>query len=154
MLHSSQRCTDPRPPDISVKTFQASLLFIVPCYMSVCLMSSPVVGIESPPELSELTEQSGSSRPLTSVCMDFNALNTRIRDNRIDSRSARIEIKRTLAEVRKQYYRAGGMGTATAAMTSSAVTVTADIPPTISSFVTATRTDLMTAAACRSRWFQ
>jgi murein DD-endopeptidase MepM/ murein hydrolase activator NlpD len=41
--------------------------------------------------------------------MCFNVLNTRIRDNKIDNRSARIELKRTLAEVRDEYYRTGGV---------------------------------------------
>jgi len=41
--------------------------------------------------------------------MRFNALNTRIRDSRIDSGSARIELQRLLAEVRDGYYRAGGV---------------------------------------------
>ena len=45
---------------------------------------------------------------MTSLCTRFNALNTRIRDNRIDSRSARIELKRILLEVRDEYYRGGG----------------------------------------------
>jgi murein DD-endopeptidase MepM/ murein hydrolase activator NlpD len=40
--------------------------------------------------------------------MGFNALNTRIRDNKIDSKSARSELKRFLAEVWKEYYRVGG----------------------------------------------
>jgi murein DD-endopeptidase MepM/ murein hydrolase activator NlpD len=53
---------------------------------------------------------SSSANPLTSKCVRFNALNTRIRDNRIDSRSARIELKRLLAEVRDEYFRAGGIG--------------------------------------------
>jgi murein DD-endopeptidase MepM/ murein hydrolase activator NlpD len=50
-----------------------------------------------------------SVSPLSSLCIKFNALNTRIRDNRIDTASARIELKRLLAEVRDQYYLAGGL---------------------------------------------
>jgi murein DD-endopeptidase MepM/ murein hydrolase activator NlpD len=41
--------------------------------------------------------------------MSFNALNTRIRDNKIDRRSARIELKHLLSAVRDEYYRAGGI---------------------------------------------
>jgi murein DD-endopeptidase MepM/ murein hydrolase activator NlpD len=41
--------------------------------------------------------------------MSFNKLNTRIRDNQIDKASARIELKRLLAEIREQYYRFGGV---------------------------------------------
>lgn len=52
--------------------------------------------------------KSSFANPLTALCLRFNELNTRIRDNRIDSRSARIELKRTLAEMREEYYRAGG----------------------------------------------
>jgi murein DD-endopeptidase MepM/ murein hydrolase activator NlpD len=83
-------------------------MHIVPIGLTISLLASPLVGMAAPLDLSELTEQSGFAYPLASVCMNFNALNTRIRDNRIDSRSARVELKRTLAEVRDQYYRAGG----------------------------------------------
>jgi murein DD-endopeptidase MepM/ murein hydrolase activator NlpD len=40
--------------------------------------------------------------------MHVNALNTRIRDSRIDRASARVELKLLLGEVREEYYRSGG----------------------------------------------
>jgi len=54
--------------------------------------------------------QSSSVKPLTSLCRSYNALNTRIRDNRIDGRSASSELKHLLAKVRDEYFRAGGIG--------------------------------------------
>ena len=74
-------------------------------------MASPATGLPVPedlPRLPELPEQSASANPLSSTCQSFNALNTRIRDNRIDAGSARVELGRLLAEVRGEYYRAGG----------------------------------------------
>jgi murein DD-endopeptidase MepM/ murein hydrolase activator NlpD len=84
------------------------MLHLVPICLTIGLLNAPLVGMTAPLDLSELTEQSLSAYPLTSVCMNFNALNTRIRDNSIDSRSARVELKRILADVREQYYRADG----------------------------------------------
>jgi murein DD-endopeptidase MepM/ murein hydrolase activator NlpD len=49
-----------------------------------------------------------SATPLFAACTRFNDLNTRIRDSRIDSGSARNELKRILSEVRAEYYRSGG----------------------------------------------
>jgi murein DD-endopeptidase MepM/ murein hydrolase activator NlpD len=43
------------------------------------------------------------------VCRRYNGLNNRIRDNKIDSASARGELKRLLASVRDEYFRAGGV---------------------------------------------
>jgi murein DD-endopeptidase MepM/ murein hydrolase activator NlpD len=85
------------------------MLNIVPVSLLLFVLFSPVAGIADSPDLSELTEQPGAAHQLASVCMNFNALNTRIRDSRIDSRSARDEVTRLLAELRNEYYRVGGI---------------------------------------------
>lgn len=64
------------------------------------------------PDLSELTGQPGQSRPVAVVassCAKFNILNCRIRDGKIDRRLAASEMKRLLAEVRRDYYQAVGV---------------------------------------------
>lgn len=74
-------------------------------------MTSPAAELPGPEELSrlsELSELSLSANALTSVCMAYDALNTRIRDNKIERGSARTELMRLLAEARDEYYRAGG----------------------------------------------
>jgi murein DD-endopeptidase MepM/ murein hydrolase activator NlpD len=71
-------------------------------------MISPVHGQPGPEGSPAPQIQSTYATPLSAACNSFNALNTRIRDNGIDSRSARIELKRLLTEVREEYYRAGG----------------------------------------------
>jgi hypothetical protein len=79
-------------------------------------MTSPAFGQPGPEDL--LTETSGQPEPatrLSSVCRRFNVLNTRIRDNRIDGRSARSGLRLLLSEVREEYYRAGGSDFATSA---------------------------------------
>lgn len=72
-------------------------------------MTLPSAGQPGPVDLSELTEPPQAASSLVSVCRNYNALNTRIRDNRIDSSSARIELQRILAKVRDEYLRAGGI---------------------------------------------
>ena len=61
--------------------------------------SSLLEGLTDGPE--RLTSESR----MRSVCRRFNTLNSHIRDTTIDSRSARIELQRTLAEVREEYRR-------------------------------------------------
>lgn len=62
------------------------------------------------PNLSELVETSGQSSPRAAVhsCAEFNALNSLIRDGKIGKDLARSELKRLLAEVRREYYREVG----------------------------------------------
>lgn len=84
----------------------AALLYLIPYAVLLCAMTSPAVGQTSAEVLP--VEQPLLANSLTSLCTSFSDLNTRVRDNRIDSRSARIELKRILAKVRDQYYRAGG----------------------------------------------
>lgn len=108
MLHSKQCCNDFPPPDTLLKILHTILLYLVPCCLCLCAMTLPAIGQPAPEELPAPALLSTSTNPLASACKSFNTLNTRIRDNRIDSTSARIELKRLLAEVREEYYRAGG----------------------------------------------
>jgi murein DD-endopeptidase MepM/ murein hydrolase activator NlpD len=48
-------------------------------------------------------------REKSTACIRFNNLNSLIRDNRIGREPARAELKRLLAEIREEYYRAGGI---------------------------------------------
>lgn len=102
-------CTD-FPPllDTLVNLFYVILLSLLSCGMCSAA-ASPLVGSPGRQDLPQFSGQQPSLNPLTSVCIDFNALNSRIRDNQIDSVSARGELKRLLAEVREQYYLAGGI---------------------------------------------
>jgi murein DD-endopeptidase MepM/ murein hydrolase activator NlpD len=52
--------------------------------------------------------QTDSGAALSSSCAGFNALNSLIRDGKIDRRSARSQLSRLLAEVRQGYFQAGG----------------------------------------------
>jgi peptidoglycan LD-endopeptidase LytH len=109
MLGFNRRCTKSPLSDTPVKPLRVIILYFVPCCLCLCAMASPAAGLSVVEERSEFPGPSSSVNPLGTVCMSFNTLNTRIRDNRIDVRSARIELKRLLAEVRDEYYRAGGL---------------------------------------------
>lgn len=71
-------------------------------------MALPAFGQAPPEEISAPALLPASANSLSSACLRFNGLNTRIRDNMIDSASARRELALLLAEVREEYYRAGG----------------------------------------------
>jgi len=92
-----------------VKLLRVTLLYVVPCWLFLSVTTSPAAGLSAAEEVPEPPRLSVSANPLAGACLDFNLLTTRIRDNRIDSRSARIELQRLLAQVRDQYYRAGGL---------------------------------------------
>jgi murein DD-endopeptidase MepM/ murein hydrolase activator NlpD len=93
-----------------VKLFPVVLLYLVSCCVFFCATTSSAVGQSAPGEPPVFSGQSSSANPLINLCRSYNALNTRIRDNRIDTASARIQLKRTLAEVRDEYFRVGGIG--------------------------------------------
>jgi hypothetical protein len=82
--------------------------YLVTCCLYLCTMTSPANGQPVPEDLPAFRIQSTSATPLLAACSRFNALNSRIRDNLVDSSSARIELKRLLTEVREEYYQAGG----------------------------------------------
>ncbi len=108
----------PESPDSSVGRFKILRViqsYLVPCCLCLGTMTSPVHGQPGPDELPVSRMQAASVNPLSAACDRFNALNNRIRDNQVDSRSARIELKRLLAEVREEYYRAGGSDFASSA---------------------------------------
>lgn len=94
--------------DIFVKLLPVVLSYLVVCCVSLCTMTVPAAGNSGQVDLSELAQPETSTNQLALVCLRFNALNNRIRDNRIDGRSARIELQRALSEVREAYYRGGG----------------------------------------------
>ncbi len=63
------------------------------------------------PDLSELIEPDAKPRPENDVkaaCVQFNTLNSLIRDGKIGKQAARNELKRLLGELRRQYSLAGG----------------------------------------------
>jgi peptidoglycan LD-endopeptidase LytH len=61
-----------------------------------------------PPALSGPSGESATSTAVPPSCIRYNALNNLIRDGKIGKRFARNEMKRLLAEVRQEYYLAGG----------------------------------------------
>lgn len=79
------------------------------CCVGFCMMTSSVAGQSDSVDLADLSEPSQSEHSLAAVSRHFNVLNTRIRDNRIDRSSARIELQRALAEVRVEYVRVGNI---------------------------------------------
>jgi hypothetical protein len=91
-----------------VKILRGIQSYLVPWCLCLCATTSLVHGQPGPEELTVSRIQSVSANPLSAACDRFNALNNRIRDNQVDGRSARIELKRLLTEVREEYYRAGG----------------------------------------------
>ena len=93
-----------------VKLLRVILLYLFAGWVSLYSMTSPSAGQPGPDVLPVFSGQSSAANPLTNLCRSFNVLNTRIRDNKIDTASARIQLKRTLAEVRDEYFRAGGIG--------------------------------------------
>lgn len=98
-------------PDTVVKLQLVILWCLVPCCVALSAMTSPAAELPGPEELSrlsELSELSLSANALTSVCMAYDALNTSIRDNKIERGPARTKLMRLLAEARDEYYRAGG----------------------------------------------
>lgn len=54
------------------------------------------------------TELSSAVSGHSAACEGFNTLNTQIRDGRISRNTARAEVERLLAEIRKEYFLAGG----------------------------------------------
>ena len=91
-----------------MKLLPGILPYLFLCYVSICAMTVPVSAQPVPVESPSVAGQPSPAHTLSSRCVDFNALNTRIRDNGIDAASARIELKRILAGVREEYVRAGG----------------------------------------------
>lgn len=75
-----------------------------------CAVSSLATGLQAgQADPFALSGSTVSVDRLTSACISFNVLNTRIRDNEIEKSSARIKLISLLAEVSDQYYRAGGI---------------------------------------------
>lgn len=65
----------------------------------------------SGPDLNELTAATETPAPkkaTCSACVSYNDLNSRIRDSKLPKTTARIELMRQLAELRKEYYLLGG----------------------------------------------
>lgn len=63
-----------------------------------------VVGVDDQRLLSEL---SAATTPCAALSAEFNLLNSHIRDNRVDKRSAQVEVVRLLREIRGEYIRSG-----------------------------------------------
>ena len=109
MVRSSDRHTDPPPTDTFVKLLHIILLFLVAGCVCLPALISAAAERSGPEEMAAGSEQSQSANRLASICMRFDALNTRIRDNRIEKKTARTELRSTLAELREEYYRSGGV---------------------------------------------
>jgi len=84
--------------------FPALILFFALPYHNTSLAA----GEPDLAELAEPTFQVKPATPLASASVLFNELNSRIRDGKVGRDSARIELIRLLAEIRTEYYRAGG----------------------------------------------
>lgn len=110
MLQFIPHCTTFPVFGYFVKLPHRTLLFLaLTAQICLCVVAAPSFGQSSPEKPLELPEQAPvSANQLSSACMQYNSLNTRIRDGRIDSASARIELRHLLAEVRDEYFRAGG----------------------------------------------
>jgi len=90
-----------------VKLLHVIRSYLLLCCACLCIQVSDAAGLAEPEGLPLLPGSSASANPLSSLCLRFNGLNTSIRDNTIDSRSARIELRRILSEVRDEYHRTG-----------------------------------------------
>lgn len=76
--------------------------------MYISLVKSPARALDGQEDSTLLAELSATATPLSAVCMKFNTLNTKIRDNRIASAAAKRELAGILTEIRTEYSRAGG----------------------------------------------
>ena len=92
-----------------VKLSNRGVCCLVLSFLLVCVVAVPVMAREISEGSSLLAELSSSSSPLYSASLQFNALNSRIRDNRISRSAARGELVRLLADIRNEYYRSGGI---------------------------------------------
>jgi hypothetical protein len=108
MLPSTQCSNDSTFSVIHLRILRVTIVYLVPCCLYLCALTSPAHGQSGPEGPPAFRIQSTSATPLFAACNSFNELNTRIRDNRIARNFAKIELKRLLTEVRSEYYRAGG----------------------------------------------
>lgn len=70
--------------------------------------ATPLLAAE--PDLNELVTpaETGTTTPLSRLCLSFNTLNSLIRDGRISTGAARAELRAKLAAIHTEYYRHGG----------------------------------------------
>lgn len=109
MLQSVQAAPIPPPVDTCVKPLVITRTFFVVCALWLCLVHSSLADSTGADAPMALTPQMPSPNALLAVCQRFNALNTRIRDNRIGRGPARVELQSLLAELREGYRLSGAV---------------------------------------------
>lgn len=108
MLRSAHLCTKPHPSDTFVNLLHVVPMSLAACAVCLCVVTASLAGQTGLDDRPVLSAPPTATNSLPAVCVRFNALNTRIRDNRINRTTARVELQRLLAELREGYYRAGG----------------------------------------------